>query len=74
MTGDEYLQSILAREAVDTGPYSAGRTLLATLMPAIGQWAGIYLAAVACGAPAALALSVVTGYGTERSWNADVAR
>jgi hypothetical protein len=64
MTGDEYLQSILACEAVDTDFYSAGRTLLATLMTRHRrEWAGIYLVGVARGAPAPLALSAATGCG-----------
>jgi hypothetical protein len=47
MTGDEYLYNILRREAVDTSASSPVRTVQATLMPVIGQWAGSYLVSVA---------------------------
>jgi hypothetical protein len=40
MTGDAYLQSILIREEVDTGPYSPVRSVQAHLQPLIAQWAG----------------------------------
>jgi hypothetical protein len=46
MTADEYLQSILAREAVDTGPFSPVRGVQALLQPAIQEWAGNQLSAV----------------------------
>lgn len=37
---DVYLQGILAREAVDAGPYSPVRGVLTTLAPTISEWAG----------------------------------
>ena len=40
MTPDEYLQRILNREAVDTGPYSPVRGVHTTLDPIIRGWAG----------------------------------
>jgi hypothetical protein len=40
MTPDEYLQGILNREAVDTGPYSAVRGVHTALDPIIRDWAG----------------------------------
>jgi hypothetical protein len=40
MTPDEYLQRILNREAVDTGPYSPVRGVHATLDTIIWGWAG----------------------------------
>ncbi len=40
MTPEEYLNRILAREQVDTGPLSAVRAVQATLMPLIREWAG----------------------------------
>jgi hypothetical protein len=40
VTADEYLQGILNREAVDTGPYSPVRGVLGALVPIIEQWAG----------------------------------
>ena len=43
MTPDEYLQTILAREQVDTGPFHAVRGMQTTLLPIIRQWAGGYL-------------------------------
>jgi hypothetical protein len=46
MTPDEYLQSILQREAVDTGPYSPVRNVQATIEPAIREWAGSSLVGV----------------------------
>jgi len=46
MTPDEYLQSILQREVVDTGPYSPVRGVQATLEPAIREWAGVYLSII----------------------------
>lgn len=44
MTGDSYLQSILLREAVDTGPYSPVRGVITTIQPHLSAWAGQYLA------------------------------
>lgn len=43
MTVDAYLQGILTREAVDTGPYSPVRGVQATLAPIIREWAGSML-------------------------------
>ncbi|HKD84477.1 MAG TPA: hypothetical protein VKB58_06995 [Terriglobales bacterium] len=40
MTADQYLHTILLREAVDAGPNSPLLTLQATLMPILRQWAG----------------------------------
>jgi hypothetical protein len=40
MTADQYLQTILAREQVDVGPFSAVRGVQTTLLPIIRQWAG----------------------------------
>lgn len=36
---DAYLQGILAREAVDTGPYSPVRGVQGILAPLLGEWA-----------------------------------
>ena len=38
MTGDQYLQNILAREAVNTGPFSPVLTVATTLRPIIQTW------------------------------------
>ena len=46
MTADAYLQTILRREAVDTGPYAPARSVQNTLMPVIREWAGSYLSDV----------------------------
>lgn len=46
MSADAYLQSILTREAVDTGPFSPVRGVQTTLMPILREWAGIYLSDV----------------------------
>ena len=46
MTADEYLQKILAREAVDTGVYSPVRGVQTQLQPAIREWAGNFLLGV----------------------------
>ncbi len=43
MTADEYLQGILNREAVDTGPNSPVRKVQSQLHPIIQEWAGVYL-------------------------------
>lgn len=40
MTADSYLQNILTREAVDTGPSSPVRSVQATVQPIISEWAG----------------------------------
>jgi hypothetical protein len=44
MSADAYLQAILNREAVDTGPYSPVRGVQTVLMPIIKEWAGAQLA------------------------------
>lgn len=44
MSADAYLQSILFREAVDTGLSSPVRGVIGSLRPAIVQWSGGYLA------------------------------
>jgi predicted nucleotidyltransferase len=46
MSADNYLQSILAREAVDTGPFSPVRGVLQQIQPIIGDWAGTQLLGV----------------------------
>lgn len=46
MSADEYLQRILQREAVDTGPYSPVRSVQAQIQPVIWEWAGNLLVAV----------------------------
>jgi len=46
MTADAFLLGILAREAVDTGPYSQVRAVQAVLQPAIQTWAGGYLSSI----------------------------
>jgi hypothetical protein len=46
MTADEYLQQILAREAVDTGSYSPVRGVQTQIQPAIAEWAGNLLMSV----------------------------
>lgn len=46
MTADTYLLGILAREAVDTGPYSPVRAVQAILQTAIQTWAGGYLSSI----------------------------
>ena len=43
MTADEYLQGILAREAVNTGPYSPVLGVQTQIRPIIQEWAGIRL-------------------------------
>jgi tRNA nucleotidyltransferase (CCA-adding enzyme) len=40
MSPDEYLQAILTREAVDTGPFSPVRGMQGMLYPIIQKWAG----------------------------------
>lgn len=46
MSADAYLQQILNREAVDTGPYSSVRGVQSTLAPLIRDWAGIQLVSI----------------------------
>ena len=46
MTADQYLQSILAREAVDTGIFSPVRNAQTTLQPIITEWAGAQLRSI----------------------------
>lgn len=43
MTADAYLQTILAREAVDTAATSPVRGVQAILQPAINEWGGVQL-------------------------------
>jgi hypothetical protein len=43
MTADDYLQAILKREVVDTGPSSPVRGVQTVLGPIIREWAGIML-------------------------------
>lgn len=43
MSADAYLQRILAREAVDTGPSSPVRNVQTVIRPIIQEWAGAYL-------------------------------
>jgi hypothetical protein len=45
MTPDEYLQAILRREVVDSGPYSPVRAVQTVLGPIIREWAGTMLLA-----------------------------
>ena len=46
MTADEYLQSILQREAADTGIYAPVRSVQARIEPAIREWANNWLVGV----------------------------
>lgn len=46
MSADAYLQQILNREAVDTGPYSSVRGVQSTLAPLIRDWAGNQLVSI----------------------------
>jgi hypothetical protein len=46
MSADDYLKSILLREAVDTGPYSPVRDVQTRLEPVIREWAGSLLSSV----------------------------
>jgi nucleotidyltransferase-like protein len=46
MTVDQYLQNILIREAVDTGPYSPVRGVQAIIEPVIREWSADRLVAV----------------------------
>lgn len=43
MSADAYLQTILAREAVDNGPFAPARSVQGALTPTLMDWAGIYL-------------------------------
>ena len=43
---DAYLQTILSREAVDTGPYSGPRDVRTVLMPILREWAGTQISDV----------------------------
>jgi hypothetical protein len=43
MSADIYLQNILNREAVDTGPYSPVRGVEAMIQPVITEWAGMFV-------------------------------
>lgn len=46
MSADSYLQNILNREAVDTGPISPVRGVQAVIQPIIAQWAGNQLLSI----------------------------
>ena len=46
MTADEYLYSILKREAVDTGPFAPARGCQTLLLPHLREWAGGQLVSV----------------------------
>lgn len=46
MTADDYLQSILGRERVDTGPFSPVRGVLQQIQPIITDWASTQLLGV----------------------------
>jgi len=46
MTPDEYLQGILHREGVDTGPLSPVRGVQVVIAPIIREWAGAMLLSV----------------------------
>jgi hypothetical protein len=46
MSGDAYLQGILNREAVDTGPYSPVRGVQSTLAPLVRAWAANQLVSI----------------------------
>lgn len=46
MSADAYLQTILNREAVDTGPSSPVRGVQSVIQPVIAQWAGNHLLSV----------------------------
>ena len=46
MTADEYLQKILAREAVDTSATSPVRGVQAILQPLLNEWGGLQLRTV----------------------------
>ena len=57
MTADAYLLGILAREAVDIGPYSPVRAVQAVLQPAIQTWAGKAAAPLKSGSSSSGAIS-----------------
>ncbi len=44
MTADQYVENILSKYAVSTGPYSAAERAANAVAPAIRQWAGQWLA------------------------------
>lgn len=46
MSANEYLQGILTRESVDTGPFSSVRSVQSTLHPLLSQWGNGYLLSV----------------------------
>ncbi len=46
MSADDYLKGILARQAVDTGPYSPVRSVQSVIQPIIQQWAAGYLSSI----------------------------
>jgi tRNA nucleotidyltransferase (CCA-adding enzyme) len=46
MSPDQYLRNVLAREQVDTGPFSPVRSIVTTLTPILNQWGNGYLLAI----------------------------
>ena len=46
VTPDRYLQNVLAREHVDTGPFSPVSSVVATLSPMLNRWGNGYLLAI----------------------------
>ncbi len=46
VTPDRHLQNVLAREQVDTGPFSPVSSVVATLSPMLNRWGNGYLLAV----------------------------
>jgi len=46
MSADDYLQRILIRESVDTGPFSSVRSVQSTLQPLLSHWGAGYLLSV----------------------------
>lgn len=46
MSSDQYLRIILAREQVDTGPFSPVRSVATTLTPMLKRWGNGYLLAI----------------------------
>ncbi|MFV1598683.1 MULTISPECIES: hypothetical protein [unclassified Phaeobacter] len=46
MTSDQYLRNVLAREQVDTSPFSPVRSIVTTLTPMLNHWGNGYLLAI----------------------------
>lgn len=46
MSPDQYLRNVLAREQVDTGPFSPVRSIATTLAPMLKHWGNGYLLAI----------------------------